>query len=112
MSRYMMIRRLRGPAFLLLVGVIALLAQAHILGWSKSWPLYLILAGVLQLAERTALAAEGGYPPSPYPGAPYGAPVNPSAPAGTPQNPAQPSTGAIVPAYSHEIERDPNGGQS
>jgi len=112
MSRYIMIRRLRGPAFLLLVGVIALLAQAHILSWGKSWPLYLILAGVLQLAERTALAAEGGYPPSPYPGAPYGGPVNPSAGGSAPQNPAQPQSSAIVPAYSHEIEKDPNGGQS
>lgn len=61
MSRYILIRRLRGPAFLLLVGVIALLAQAHILGWDQSWPLFLILAGVLLLAERAALAAEG-YP--------------------------------------------------
>jgi hypothetical protein len=111
MSRYIMIRRLRGPAFLLLVGVIALMAQAHILSWEKSWPLYLILAGVLQLAERTALAAEGGYPPSPYPGAPYGGQGNPGAPGSAQQNPPQQS-GAIVPAYSHEIDRDPNGGQS
>ena len=42
MSRYILIRRLRGPAFLLLVGVNALLAQAHILGWGHSWPFYLI----------------------------------------------------------------------
>ena len=34
MNRYILIRRLRGPAFLLLVGVNALLAQSHILGWS------------------------------------------------------------------------------
>ncbi len=56
MNRYILIRRLRGPAFLLLVGVNALLAQAHILGWSQSWPFYLILAGVISLAERAALA--------------------------------------------------------
>ena len=54
MSYYFMIRRLRGPAFLLLVGVLALLNQAHILSWGKSWPLYLILAGLLALAERAA----------------------------------------------------------
>ena len=52
MSRYILIRRLRGPAFLLLVGINALLAQAHILGWSESWPFYLILAGVISLAVR------------------------------------------------------------
>ena len=69
MSRYILIRRLRGPAFLLLVGVIALLNQADILSWGHAWPLFLILAGVLLLAERAALATEG-YPPYPgtYPG--------------------------------------------
>ena len=85
MSRYILIRRLRGPAFLLLVGVIALLAQAHILGWDQSWPLFLILAGVLLLAERAALAAEGYplFPGAPYPptsqGAPYPGAPNPAA---------------------------------
>ncbi len=68
MNRYILIRRLRGPAFLLLVGVIALLAQANILSWGQSWPLFLILAGLLLLAERAALRREG-YPP--YPGGPW-----------------------------------------
>ena len=52
MNRYILIRRLRGPAFLLLVGVIALLNQMDILSWGHAWPLFLILAGVLLLAER------------------------------------------------------------
>jgi hypothetical protein len=124
MSRYILIRRLRGPAFLLLVGVIALLAQAHILSWGKSWPLYLILWGVLMLAERAALAAEGGIPPMPYPGAPYpgapypGAPYQGAPGTGVPPYPGQPATGnpaqttAIVPADSHDFDKDPNGGQS
>jgi hypothetical protein len=72
MNRYILIRRLRGPAFLLLVGVIALLAQANILTWGESWPLFLILAGVLLLAERAALAA-AGYPPAPGTGWPNAA---------------------------------------
>jgi hypothetical protein len=112
MSRYILIRRLRGPAFLLLVGVIALLAQAHILDWGQSWPLYLILAGVLLLAERAALASEASYPPPPFPGAPYpypGAP-NPN-PAGAPQTPAQPGA-AIVPANSDDFGNQQGGGQS
>jgi hypothetical protein len=122
----MLIRRLRGPAFLLLVGIIALLAQAHVLSWGHSWPLYLILAGVLLLAERAALAAEG-YPPPPqygnppytggtpyqgappYQGVPYpGAPVS-GASAAPPQQ--QPGS-SIVPAHSDEFDHDPNGGQS
>ena len=106
MNRYILIRRLRGPAFLLLVGVIAILAQFGILSWGRSWPLYLILAGVLLLAERAALSGENSYPPAPYPGAPYGGTVNPNAPA-------QPQPGsAIVPAQTHDFGNDPNGGQS
>jgi hypothetical protein len=109
MSRYILIRRLRVPAFVLLVGVIALLAQAHILGWDKSWPLYLILAGVLLLAERAALAAEGGYPGSPYPGAPYAGAVDPAAATGVPPCPGQPA--ANVPAHSQDSRNESEGGQ-
>lgn len=101
MNNYILIRRLRGPAFLLLVGINALLAQAHLLGWSESWPFYLILAGVIMLAERAAMATSNPVPP-PYPGAPYtGAP--------TTQPPATTST-SIVPTNSHDFD-DPNGGQ-
>ncbi len=113
MNRYLFIRRLRGPAFLMLVGVIALLAQAHILSWGRSWPLYLILAGVLLLAERAALSADG-YPPYPgqypgqYPGAPYSAASGPLAGA----QPPAPAGTSIVPAHSHDFENDPDRGQS
>ena len=105
MSRYILIRRLRGPAFLLLVGALALLNQADILSWGKSWPFFLILAGVMALAERAALASDGGYPPAPYPGAPYPGSAAPNA------GPA-PETNAIVPAHSQEYEKEPDGGQS
>jgi hypothetical protein len=117
-NRYILIRRLRGPAFLLLVGINALLAQSHILGWGSSWPFYLILAGVLALAERAALASTDPtqqppypgvpYPGVPYPGAPYPGAPYPGAPAAQP--PAAETT-AIVPAHSHDFDNDPNGGQ-
>jgi hypothetical protein len=116
MSRYILIRRLRGPAFLLLVGVNALLAQAHILSWGHSWPFYLILAGVFALAERAALESEG-FPP--FPGAPWqgsnqgtsqgtygGAPIQGSA------NPGATTSTAIVPSHPHDFENDREGGQS
>jgi hypothetical protein len=122
MNYYFMIRRLRGPAFLLLVGVLALLNQAHILSWGKSWPLYLILAGLLALAERAALSAEGGYPRGPYPGQPYPGPnpganpgsypgnatdagaSAPSASTGIPPYPGQPA--AIVPVAPHDLLKE------
>lgn len=125
MSRYILIRRLRGPAFLLLVGILALLNQADILSWGKSWPFYLILWGMLTLAERAAMASEGGLPPAPYPagyqapgfqgqypGAPY--PAVPYAPSADPNAPQASST-AIVPASSQALTREsngPEGGQS
>ncbi len=71
MNAWLLIRRLRGPAFLILVGITALLNQWGVLRFSRSWPLYLILAGVLGLAERAAIAAAppAAAPPPLYPGA-------------------------------------------
>ena len=92
MSRYILLRRLRGPAFLLLVGVIALLNQAGILSWGHAWPLFLILAGVLLLAERAAFASDGY---TTYPGVPYGGAPQAN-PGTTPQSPQDTGT-SIVP---------------
>ncbi len=104
MNRYLLIRRLRGPAFLLLVGVIALLAQADILSWGQSWPLFLILAGLLLLAERAALAGEG-YPPPP------GTPWQNTTPGTGPGS--QPAPGvANVPTESHDFGDEIHGGRS
>jgi len=130
MNRYIQIRRLRGPATLLLVGALALLNQADILSWGKSWPFFLILAGVFALAERAALASDGGIPPNPYPGGyqgpyqgqypgvPYQGSPNPGAPyPGQPTpNASQPQAGtAIVPSPSQPLAKnssDFEGGQS
>ena len=112
MNHYIMIRRLRGPAFLLLVGVLALLHQLGVIDhfWHFFWPLLLISAGVFMLVERAVLATEGGYPPpsGPYPGypcAPYPGAAAPG--AGQP-----PQTSAIVPAHEQDYGKDSEGGQS
>ena len=105
MNRYMMIRRLRGPAFLLLVGVLALLNQADILGWDKSWPFFLILAGMLVLAERAALASEGGDRPNPGQ-PPYPGTTDPRSTTGVPTYPGQPA------AFVAPEHKDSEGGQS
>jgi hypothetical protein len=109
MNRYILIRRLRWPAVLMLLGVIALLHQLGAIEhfWHMFIPLLLILIGVLMLAERAVLAAESGYPS--YPGTPYPGAVDPS----TGQSPAsQSSDTSIVPARTKPFENDADGGQS
>jgi len=110
MNSYIMIRRLCGPAFLLLVGVLALLNQANILTWGQSWPFFLILAGVLQLAERAILAANGGYPPNPNPGAQYPGAVYPSATTGYGPYPGQPEA-YVPPVPQPDASKDFEGGE-
>ncbi len=78
MNSWLLIRRLRGPAFLILVGITALLNQWGVLSFSRSWPLYLILAGVIGLAERAAIIAAPPVPPA-YPG-PYASTYPPGTP--------------------------------
>jgi hypothetical protein len=69
MNAWLLIRRLRGPAFVIMAGITALLNQWGVLSFGRSWPLYLILAGVLGLAERAAIAAAPPAMPPLYPGA-------------------------------------------
>jgi hypothetical protein len=111
MSRYILIRRLRGPAFLLLIGIVALLHQTGVVYhmWRLFWPLALILWGLLLLAERAALELEG-YPPAygdpSYPGGQYGQPPVAGPGPGVPPAPGS----AIVPANPDDLGRT-NGGQ-
>jgi hypothetical protein len=109
MNRWLLIRRLRGPAFLLMFGVTALLHEWHILSFGQSWPLYLVLAGVLALAERAAFETpDSSQMPPQYP--PYaGHPPQPP-PSGwtTPASPSSPGTD-MVPAPPSDIERSEGG---
>jgi hypothetical protein len=98
MNSWLFIRRLRGPAFIILVGITALLNQWGVLSFGHSWPLYLILAGVLMLAERAALAAAPPAAPPAYP------PVYPGAYA-----PAAYSPSAYAPGYTGPASESPYG---
>jgi hypothetical protein len=106
-NRYILIRRLRWPVILVLIGVVALLHQTGLIDhfWHLFWPLLLISIGVMLLAERAALAADDAHPPAPYPGQPNAgtAPANQSAAA---------ESTAIVPSESKDIEKYTEGGQS
>ncbi len=112
MSRYLLIRRLRGPAFLLLLGVIALLHQTGVVYhfWHLFWPLALILWGVMLLAERAALEMEGEPPMYGETTDPAGYPQAPVAGAGTAPSPTATST-SIVPSDTNDLDRI-NGGRS
>ena len=110
MNQYYLIRRLRGPAILLLIGTVALLDSMGVVHhfWHLFWPLLLILLGVLMLAERAALAAEGGYPIWPFSGSESGG----YPPSGVGVTPPQEQSTSIVPASSHDLGKDSEGGQS
>ncbi len=113
MNRWLLIRRMRGPAFLLLFGVTALLHEWHILSFSQSWPLYLVLAGVLTLLERATFEQPDpgqvpppySYPQTGYPQTGYQQPSYPGqpAPGWTPTGGTVSGT-AIVPSQPGEIE--------
>lgn len=124
MSRYILIHRLRGPAVLLLIGVLALLRQTGAIPyfWRLFWPLLFILIGVLLLAERAALSAEGYpmIPGWPWHGAGQGTPIAGAewrgswqdSSRGEEQSGAQTAGTAIVPSQPHELENRSNGEQS
>ena len=82
MNRYIFLHRIKGPVIILVFGITALLHTWHILSYSRSWPLYLIALGLLQLAERAAWAQM--QPPPPPPGYPPNQPGSWTGPAGPP----------------------------
>ncbi|HTZ89180.1 MAG TPA: DUF5668 domain-containing protein [Alloacidobacterium sp.] len=92
MNQYIFLQRIQGPALLLTFGVTALLDQWHILSFGRSWPLYLIVLGLIKLAQRAALA--NAEPPPAYPGYSGYPPVG-----GAPAAPAAGSA-ALVPTDS------------
>jgi hypothetical protein len=94
MNRYFLLHRVMGPAILLLLGVVALLSQAHVVRFSIFVPLLLILIGVIKLAQR-AILTQQPLPPNPYPGAGY----YPQGMVPTGQNPGAPYQGSYQGSY-------------
>jgi hypothetical protein len=58
MNSWYTLRRMRGAIYLIVIGILALLNQYRILTWDQSWPFFLIVPGVLMLAERAAWTAD------------------------------------------------------
>ena len=70
---YRLLYALRPSVWLLLIGVLFLLDGFRILYWDHSWPLLIIVSGVMMLLRRFPLATP--YPPYPYPAQPYPEPA-------------------------------------
>jgi hypothetical protein len=116
MNSYLFLRRMRGPIFLLTFGVTAILDVYTNIDYARSWPLYIIVWGVLKLAENAILAQApppapgtpgygpypGGYPggyPGTYPG--YAPGAQPQGGTGSESSTGTTST-AIVPSPGDE----------
>ncbi len=84
MNRYYMIRRLRAPIFLLLLGAMAIIAQMGVFPWHRSWPLILIYFGVMMLIERAVLVMDGYPTAAPPMNAVHGAATERTTPASAP----------------------------
>lgn len=68
---WLYVQAIRGPILLVTIGVLFAIHQAGILPFSHTWPLLIIVIGVMKLLERLVL-------PAPIPGAPVAAaPVRP-----------------------------------
>jgi hypothetical protein len=112
MNSWLLLRRLRGPAFLILVGFTALLNQWGILSFGRSWPLYLILAGIFGLAERAVMAASPPVAPPAYPGAYTPAPYSPGGYSGAYGSGPGYTGSAAQPAPTHPAGADTGSGSA
>jgi hypothetical protein len=102
MTRWLLIRRLRGPAYILLIGVMAMLQEWTNFGFGRSWPLLLILGGVFALAERAALAQTNLEAYDPVTGQPR--PMGPAAGFPPASSAAAPEAPGVAPAPGSDSE--------
>jgi hypothetical protein len=87
-----LIRAIRGPVTLITVGVLFALNNFTGYGFDKTWPVLLIVFGLLSLLRRGTEPLPP--PPAPQPFPPYGYPAQATAPPATPGSYAQSSYAA------------------
>jgi hypothetical protein len=75
MNQYLFLRRMRGPIILLTFGITAILDEYAGISYGHSWPLYVIVWGLLKLAENAILAQNPPAMPAPWPGYQSGYPT-------------------------------------
>ncbi len=54
-STYMLVRAVRGPIMLMALGTLMSLHRFQDVSFTKTWPVLLILLGLMKLVERMAL---------------------------------------------------------
>ncbi len=88
--RYRLFHALRGSVWIVLVGVLFLLDSFGILSWGRSWPLFIIVAGLMAVFRGVAHSGGAAYPAYIHPQAPPAAP------------PASPPASSVVPPDTHD----------
>jgi hypothetical protein len=88
---YLLLQAVRGPILLMTLGALVLIDYLGIFGFSRTWPLLIIVFGVMKLMEQIAKPPSqpppppdltfppagyppAGFPPVDYPPAGYGGP--------------------------------------
>ncbi len=98
MNHWYRLRRIRFAVFLILIGVLALLNQWRIMSWHKSWPFFLIVPGLLALAERAAWTVDARAQQAAQEAGVFTGPgTGTIAPGPMPINPAEPSSWSAPP---------------
>jgi hypothetical protein len=59
-------RSIRGPVILLALGVLMLLDHVDRIGFGQTWPVLIVIFGLLVLAERLTQPPRAPQPPAPY----------------------------------------------
>jgi len=66
-SPYAIVRAIRGPIVLIVLGTLFWLDQSDQIGFGRTWPILIILIGVMKLVERLIAPSVPPMPPQPPP---------------------------------------------
>jgi hypothetical protein len=75
--QFRLFRALRGSVWIVLIGVLFLLDSFDILSWGRSWPVIIIVAGLMAIFQRLSYSAAVATP-YPYPTPPAATPPPPN----------------------------------
>jgi hypothetical protein len=92
--QFRLFRALRGSVWIILIGILFLLDSFGILSWGHSWPVIIIVAGLMAIFQRTSYSSVMATPyPYPYP-----------TPPPAPPPPPDPGTSIVPSPTQHDQE--------